>query len=307
MSYRELRNFCEIMRSLGFHRNISMENFRTPNFELVADILFWFAMRYDPKADISDDIEDEKDRVAFIRSICQLFASKARINLNPKKLYEASGFAVKEMLKIATMMHKAMKTSSVDDDEQSMLEFNLSSKLQNLKAARQLASEITESGAKLFDLLGQEKDLKENREKALEFLDSISRNLDSNSEQQYIEKCIRNIIDQQTQKMTEMEDTVNALNQDEQELTSKIKRRKQELERAEKRYKGIGIVKPEYLEEYERLEGELEHLYSIYVEKFTNIDYLEHELDLYNLKESEKKKDMSKVLHKIKEANVRNE
>jgi len=43
MSYRELRNFCEIMRALGYHRNISMENFRDPNFELVADILFWFA------------------------------------------------------------------------------------------------------------------------------------------------------------------------------------------------------------------------------------------------------------------------
>merc|ERR1712054_156921 len=39
--------------------------------------------------DISDDIEDEKDRVAFIRQVCQLFASKARITLNPTKMYEA--------------------------------------------------------------------------------------------------------------------------------------------------------------------------------------------------------------------------
>ena len=101
MSYRELRNFCEIMRSLGYHRNISIENFREPNFELVADVLYWFALRYDPKADISDNIEDEKDRVLFIRSVCHLFASKARITLNPKKLYEAQGYAVKEMLKIA--------------------------------------------------------------------------------------------------------------------------------------------------------------------------------------------------------------
>lgn len=186
------------MRALGYHRNISMENFRDPNFELVADILFWFSMRYDPKADISDDIEDEKDRVNFIRSVCQLFAAKARIVLNPKKLYEAQGFAVKEMLKIASMMYKAMQSSNtLDDDEASgsMMDFNMSSKLHNLKAARQLASEITESGAKLFDLLGQERDLKEAREKALEFLDSISRNLDSNTEQVYIEKCIRNIID----------------------------------------------------------------------------------------------------------------
>ena len=58
MSFRELRNFTEILRALGYHRNISMENFRDPNFELVAEILYWFAMRYDPNADISDDIDD---------------------------------------------------------------------------------------------------------------------------------------------------------------------------------------------------------------------------------------------------------
>lgn len=116
--------------------------------------------------------------------------------MNPKKLYEASGFAVKEMLKIANMMNKAMKASAVEEDDQAqILDFNLSSKLQNLKAARALASEITETGAKLHDLLGQEKDLRDSRDKALEFLDSITRNFEANSESQYIEKCIRNIID----------------------------------------------------------------------------------------------------------------
>ena len=101
MSFRELRNFCEIMRALGFQRPISLENFREPNFELIAEIMYWFALRYDPKADIGDDIEDEKDRVIFVRSVCHLFASKARINLNAKRLYEAQGHAVKEMLKVA--------------------------------------------------------------------------------------------------------------------------------------------------------------------------------------------------------------
>jgi len=140
-----------------------MENFREPNFELVADILYWFAHRYDPKVDISDNIEDEKDRVLFIRSVCQMFATKARITLNPKKLYEAQGYAVKEMLKIAQMMYKAVLSSSTGDDEEGaangigtgqLMDFNMSSKLHNLKAARTLATEITESGAKLFDFLG---------------------------------------------------------------------------------------------------------------------------------------------------------
>lgn len=181
MSFRELRNFTEILRSLGYHRNISIENFRDPNFELVADILYWFALRYDPKADITDDIDTREDRVKFVRQICQLFASKARIQLNPKRLYEAQGHAVKEMLKIATMMYKAMKSSeNFDDDDTStqMMDFNTSSKLHNLKAARQMANEITESGSKLFDMLSGERELRNAREKALEFLDSISRNLD---------------------------------------------------------------------------------------------------------------------------------
>jgi clusterin-associated protein 1 len=124
----------------------------------------------------------------------------------------------------------------------------------------------------------------------LEFLDSISRNLDTNTEQQYIEKYIRNIIDTQTRKMEEMKETVKALRQDEAELVNKIKRRRIELERADKRLKGIENVKPEYQEEYERLEQELERFYLIYVEKYTNIDYLEYELDLYNLKDSQRRK-----------------
>ena len=43
------------------------------------------------------------------------------------------------------------------------MDFNTSSKLHNLKAARQLASEIADSGAKLFDMLGQERELKASR------------------------------------------------------------------------------------------------------------------------------------------------
>lgn len=206
------------------------------------------------------------------------------------------------MLKIAQMMYKAMQSSNGTEEDESngaLMDFNMNSKLHNLKAARQLATEITESGAKLFDLLGQEKELREARDKALEFLDSISRNLDTNTEQQYIEKCIRSIIDQQTRKMNEMEDTVKQLRMDEAELDSKIKRRRQEFERAEKRMKGIVNVKPEYQDEYERLESELERFYSIYVEKFSNIDYLEYELDRYNLQEEKRKKEDAKLIENL--------
>ena len=77
---------------------------------------------------------------------------------------------------------------------------------------------------------------------------------------------------------------------------NKIQRRKQELERADKRLKGIENVKPEYQEEYERLEAELERFYSIYVEKYTNIDYLEYELDMYNMKDQARRVKQEKII-----------
>lgn len=81
--------------------------------------------------------------------------------------------------------------------------------------------------------------------------------------------------------MDEMEDAVKQLTLDEKELESKISRRKLELERAEKRLKGIAHVKPEHQEECDKLELELERFYAIYVEKFANIDFLEYEMDKF--------------------------
>ena len=50
------------------------------------------------------------------------------------------GSAVREMLKIATMMHKAMKTAEKEEDDMgnSLLDFNLNSKLSDLKAAAEI-------------------------------------------------------------------------------------------------------------------------------------------------------------------------
>ena len=89
--------------------------------------------------------------------------------------------------------------------------------------------------------------------------------------------------------MTQMQESVSSLKADESELLNKLARRKQEYDREMKRLKGIENVKPEYQEDYERLESELERFYHVYVEKFTNIDYLEHELDMYNLKDTQRR------------------
>jgi clusterin-associated protein 1 len=95
-----------------------MENFRKSNFQLVAEILYWLVLRqfptffrhpfrYEPNAEISDNINGMQDRIIFIKSICELFASKARLKLDAKRLYVANNKAVSEMQKIAKMLYKA--------------------------------------------------------------------------------------------------------------------------------------------------------------------------------------------------------
>ena len=311
MSYRDTRSLCELLRLLGFPRKISLENFRVPNFELVSEILYWLVHRYDPNSNISDNIDEERDRIQFISSVTQLFNTRAKLKINPQKLYQANQNAVQEILKIASMLFNALKTSNtnVDEESTSLMEANLSGKSNSLKQAKQLATEITESGAKLFDLLSKEKNLKESRQKAIDFLESISKNLDSNKENEYIEKCLRNIISSQTESMISMEKMVENLTADEQTLDQKIKRKSHELERAEKRLKSIENVRPAFMDELEILETELDKFYSIYVLKFRNLDFLEHELDIYNQKEQEKKEESENALeilrNKIKEEELR--
>jgi clusterin-associated protein 1 len=96
------------MRALGYPRVVSMESFRTPNFELVADCLEFLVTRYDETAVVEGDISAEADRVRFLKNVNEVFAQKARARLNLKRLYSADGVAVKELLKIADVLRKAV-------------------------------------------------------------------------------------------------------------------------------------------------------------------------------------------------------
>jgi clusterin-associated protein 1 len=71
MSYRDLRNLCEILRAVGYPRLVSIENFRSPNFPLVADISRWLVLQYEPKADIPSSCDTEMERVNLVRTFAE--------------------------------------------------------------------------------------------------------------------------------------------------------------------------------------------------------------------------------------------
>ncbi len=145
MSYREARNFCEIMRSLGFNRTVSMENFRSPNFKLVAEIIYWFIHRYDPKADVPDEIDEEADRVNFIVYAAKFFYANLKIKLNTKKVYSSDTSCIPELLKIAETFFNAKSTVNTNDADFSS-ELDLSSKGKEIKDLKDLSSSIVETG-----------------------------------------------------------------------------------------------------------------------------------------------------------------
>ena len=192
MSYRELRNFAEMMRALGYQRLVSVENFRSPNFPLVASTLYWMVQRYDPDIVMSDNIETEEARVHFLTKTAEALLNKANIKLNTKNLYMADGHAVRELLKVAKTLYAANQAQEAYKAGEELPDVpSLGTKSKDIRVARQLAADITDRGARLHDLLGHENDVKQDRQAALRFLDTISSNLDG-GEHAHVRSCVLN-------------------------------------------------------------------------------------------------------------------
>uniref|UniRef100_A0A8C3L388 Clusterin associated protein 1 n=1 Tax=Chrysolophus pictus TaxID=9089 RepID=A0A8C3L388_CHRPC len=66
---------------------------------------------------------------------------------------------------------------------------------------------------------------------------------------------------------------------DEANLEAKIEKRKLELERSQKRLQTLQSVRPAFMDEYEKIEEQLQKQYTSYLEKFHNLTYLEQLLD----------------------------
>lgn len=181
-------------RVLGYPRLISIENFRSPNFALLAELLKWLVKRYDPHVDLPTEIDTEADRILFVKSVAQFMATKAHIKLNTKKLYQADGTVVKELLKMTSVLYSALKLSNENESMGAdggimsanlSMAFDISSQIGELRRARELASEITSKGASIYDLLVHEVDLRDLRNF------TINRNLELSEVENEITRAIK--------------------------------------------------------------------------------------------------------------------
>ena len=300
MSYRELRNFCEIMRSLNYPRTVSMENFRVANFKLTAEIIFWLVKRFAPKFKLSDNIEDEKARVEFIKTACVFFYQNLKVQLNPKKLYAADGHAVQELLKVAQILYDAKKTVDSEKDFSYGQELDISSKKNDLNQMKNISGEIVDLGLNLLDLLDKEKGLKQSREDAITYLDSISKDYDS-SKGDEIQKKIMGILSGQEEALEQLDVHVNELKQKENELNQELQVKRVELERAEKRLESLQHASPSHQNELMQYENDLSIIYKMYVEKIRNQAYLENRLQNFQKYEETSQNSLKGIIERNKE------
>ncbi|KAB0793637.1 hypothetical protein PPYR_13257 [Photinus pyralis] len=271
MSYRDVRNVIEMLRALGYPKLVSMESFRKPNFPLVADVLVWLSKRFDDDSDMIAEFETEEQRIALIRNIAQFMALKANVKLNTKRLYQADGYSVKELLKITSLLYSALKENALNmTDEESVRNLDLgdleiSYNANDFKRSRQLASEITSTGAKLYDLLGKEVDIRALRQISAGRQYEVSE----------VENGIKEAIDAIRKEMVETKQSIENISATESSLDSKIEKRKVEIDRYDKRLQTLKKVRPAFLEEFIELEAELEKLFVQYSVRVRTLNHLE--------------------------------
>lgn len=281
-------DFTEMMRVLGYPRLISLSNFRHPNFPLVAEILIWLVHRYDNDASVPTEYATEHDRIGLIRYVAEFMVNfypkittahseiseilqvkTANIRLNTKKLYQADGHAVKELSKMTSLLYDAQRKSTNGQqmsESGSVISFDITDRIGDLKTAKQLSSQLTISGASLFDLLGREIELRDIRNA------KVSSQFDTSE----IEVALKEVVEATRREITETRDQILNVKDTEQNLDTRIERRRNELDRNQKRLQTLRKVRPAFMEEYEKLEVELKELYDSYLQKFRYLAYLEH-------------------------------
>lgn len=265
MTYRELKQFTEIVRVLGYQHPVGIDSFDTPNFGLMANLLHWLATLYDPDIVVLAELSNEHGRVEFVRGIVQQMATKSGIRLNPRKLYASDRGAVRELLKIATPMYRGISNTqgTTHTSKQEPLPKNA-----NVKKISTLSASVPKHAVELFDQLDKEVQIRETRTKILSTVPSLDE----------VEKAVYAAVDGASTRLDTLNKEIDRLNADEDSLNAKIKQRKYDYDRQSKRLMSVQTIRPAYMDEYELHEQELQELFKVYFQHYRNVDYFEKQL-----------------------------
>jgi clusterin-associated protein 1 len=284
MTFREVRQFAEIVRTLGYPNAVGIDSFDTPNFALMAELLRWLATLYDPDIVVIPELTHEHGRVEFVRSIVQQLAVRSGIRLNPRKLYTSDRFAVRELLKIAAPIYRGVSTTGAD------LGAGGSQKPPSAARIAQLSAAVPQRAVELHDQLETELMIREPRARVLATMPPLDE----------VERAVLGAVESAAVRLETLTKQLDQLNSDEDTLRSKMKQRKHELERQSKRLMSVQTIRPAYMDEYEGIEQELQELFRRHCQQYRNVDFLEHELQKAAEKQKLHNQERDKTVGKLK-------
>lgn len=73
MTYAELMRFSCALSQLGYQSAVSVDSFRVPNFQLLADVVSFLIKIVAPESRLAPNIGTPEDRVYFITTAVTLF------------------------------------------------------------------------------------------------------------------------------------------------------------------------------------------------------------------------------------------
>jgi len=336
MSYSEVRNFTDTIRSLGYPGQLNLSTFFRPNFTAMTDILRWLidsfsnsnsgisGKRLIDSSELPIELDTETDRVMFVKAAAQLLASRLNIKIHTKRLYQADVMCISELSKLSTVLYKAMVAASqtitdkeqnyaVDETGNSTLEEELGDitiddkTAASVKTLRALSSEIMDSGGELYELLQAEVGSDLTNSLNLDRLTSLQKPARTED----IEKSIKRRINELKQKANSYDQQIGRVNEDEDKLDAKINQKKEELKRSEQRLETLKSVRPAFQDDLEELQDEMKESYVEYLNMFRNLSYLKSQInDMTQFQAQQAKRVEQAVendLHKTMDLNYQNE
>ncbi|XP_055913759.1 clusterin-associated protein 1 [Eupeodes corollae] len=262
MSFKDVRDLSEHLKLLGFPRVFPLQalcsNYGSlASFRIVSEILQWLASLLEPGTILSGSAESEAERILLIRSATEFFVTKSSIKLNPRKLYASSAATAGELQKITKLLiTPSHKNEDNDDDEnfRSLNQVDIGDKIDDLRRARELSSDLTNRGAALYDLLSKEVVNKESR------ILQANRPMEISS----AERSLKNAISVAQLKLQSSRVQLESSRVEFNALSTKLQRKKSELERTKQRLEALEKIRPAHLQEFEQYEIELKELFQQY-------------------------------------------
>jgi clusterin-associated protein 1 len=271
-----------MLRRLHYPHPITVNSFKSPNFELVSGILRWIVQRLDGTNPSYDKIESEDDRVQFLNAIASDVATMMNISLDRRNLYAADDRAVKELVKISSILDEALTLAEDEASTSSEEEIQPEEILAAAKRASLLVGEIAEISVRLSSVLNNAGKDGKQRNEALCFLKSASGMLgDSSRRDRHIDSRISLLIESTNAAVERLDKECKILISNQRGTEEKMRKKTIDLERTSKRLECLMNVRPAYMDEYEKLEDELQVEHEMYVVRLRNVDYLEGELSSF--------------------------